>query len=316
MSFVATAPAKVILVGEHAVVYGIPAIAVPVTSLSACARATRTPRTLALTATDIGHTVVYGDTDADEAARPLLLMLNHIVERLHLADPVGEIVVSSTIPFSSGLGSSAAVSTAVARAIACLHDLRLSPDELNAIVFETETIFHGTPSGIDNTVVVHQSPIYFVKNRPIEKLNPQGELHFLIADSGSSASTRAAVAHVRALFHSDRQATQATFDGICKIVESAKSCIQNGHAEELGRLMVQNHFLLKRLQVSSPKLDALVETALAAGALGAKMSGGGMGGNMIALVGNSSQNDVKRALINAGAVDVRHFVLRQEQTSS
>ena len=115
---------------------------------------------------------------------------------------------------------------------------------------------------------------------------------------------------------SDRQATQAAFDGICKIVESAKSCIQNGHTEELGRLMVQNHFLLKRLQVSSPKLDALVETALAAGAWGAKMSGGGMGGNMIALVGNSSQNDVKRALINAGAVDVRHFVLRQEQTSS
>ena len=206
MSFVATAPAKVILVGEHAVVYGIPAIAVPVTSLSACARATRTPRTLALTATDIGHTVVHGDTDADEAARPLLLMLNHIVERLHLADPVGEIAVSSTIPFSSGLGSSAAVSTAVVRAIACLHDLRLSPDELNAIVYETETIFHGTPSGIDNTVVVHQSPIYFVKNRPIEKLNPQGELHFLIADSGSPASTLAAVAHVRALYQ-QRQAS-------------------------------------------------------------------------------------------------------------
>ena len=315
MSYVATAPAKIILVGEHAVVYGIPAIAVPVNSMRACARIRRTRGSLAITAADIGRKVVYGEQAADEATRQLTLLLKHVVDRLDLSDPKGEIIVTSSIPIASGLGSSAAVSTAVARAIAYLHDRQLSLDKLNDIVFETETIYHGTPSGIDNTVVVYQSPIYFIKNRSIEKLKSRDEFHFLIADSGRPASTRDAVDHVRTLYHGDRHATVKIFEDICRIVDSAKSCLQNGHASCLGRLMVQNHRLLQQLQVSSARMDTLVEAALAAGALGAKMSGGGMGGNMIALVNSANHNDVKLALINAGAVEVRRFVLRQEQES-
>lgn len=315
MSFVATAPAKIILVGEHAVVYGIPAIAVPVNSMRACARIRHTQGALAVTATDIGRKVVYGEQDAEEVTDQLTRLLKHVVERLDLSDPRGEILVSSSIPFSSGLGSSAAVSTVVVRAIAYLHDRHLSVDELNEIVFETESIYHGTPSGIDNTVVVYQSPIYFIKNRAIEKLNPRDEFHFFIADSGCPASTRDAVDHVRTLYHGDRHAIVKIFEDICRIVDSAKSCLQNGQASSLGRLMLQNHLLLKQLQVSSARMDALVEAALAAGALGAKMSGGGMGGNMITLVDSSNHDDVKLALINAGAVEVRHFVLRQERES-
>lgn len=313
MSLVATAPAKIILVGEHAVVYGIPAIAVPVNSLRACARVRHTQLALTLKANDIGRTIVYGEQNADKATCPLAPLLRFVVERLDLADPRGEIVVSSSIPVSSGLGSSAAVSSVIVRAIAFLHDRHLTIDELNRIILETESIYHGTPSGVDNAVVVHQSPIYFVKDRPIEKLNPQGEFHFLIADSGRPASTRNAVAHVRTLYHSDRHITESTFEDIRRIVNSAQACLYNGHVNRLGQLMNQNHLLLRRLQVSSDKLNALVEAARSAGALGAKLSGGGMGGNMIALVNGANQDDVKLALIKAGAVEVRHFILRREQ---
>lgn len=315
MSYLAKAPAKIILVGEHAVVYGIPAIAVPVNTMSACARARHTPGTLTLSAADIGRTIVFGEQATDEATRQLSQLLTHIIERLGISDPRGEIDVSSSIPFSSGLGSSAAISTAILRAIAGLHDRHLAVDELNDIVFETETIFHGTPSGIDNTVVVYQSPVYFMKNRSIEKLAIRDEFHFLIADSGRPASTRDAVEHVRKLYQADRRATAEIFEDIRRIVDSAKSCLQSGHACRLGRLMVENHRLLQHLQVSSARIDALVEASLAARALGAKMSGGGMGGNMIALVNGPNHGDVKTALIKAGAVQVRHFVLRQCQES-
>lgn len=315
MSFVATAPAKVILFGEHAVVYGIPAIAVPVDSLRARAHIKHTPQPLSLTSSDLGNTIVFGAAVHDETSRPLALLMQQVVKCLHLSDPRGEVFLESSIPISSGLGSSAAISSVVARAIAGLHDCQLSLDELNRLVFETERIYHGTPSGIDNTVVVFEKPICFVKGRKPVTLVPVGKYNFIIADSGCPASTRKAVDRVRSLYQRDKLATQEILEDIRRIVSSARSCLHSGNHQKLGSLMIQNHRLLERLCVSSPMLDSLVDAALGAGALGAKLSGGGMGGNMIALADQSQIEVVKQALLDAGAAKVRQFTLRQENTS-
>ena len=311
MSFLATAPAKVILFGEHAVVYGIPAIAAPVDSLRACARIKHSHQPLSISGVDLGNTIVYSAADLDDT-RPLALLMRQVVKCLDLRNPAGEVFLESSIPVSSGLGSSAAISAVVTRAIAALHDCRLSLDDLNQLVYETETIFHGTPSGIDNTVVVYEKPVYFVKGRRLETLDPIGEFNFLVADSGCPASTREAVDHVRSLYHRDKHNTEQILEDIRQIVDTARSCLQRGRLQRLGSLMIQNHRFLQRLGVSSAALDKLVDTALVAGAFGAKLSGGGMGGNMIALVDQSQLEYVKQALLGAGAAEIRHFTLRKE----
>ena len=126
----------------------------------------------------------------------------------------------------------------------------------------------------------------------------------MIGDTGKSASTRAAVAGVRARYESEPNTIQLILDEIGRLVREARIAIEAGDAATMGKLMLQNHDLLRQLAVSSPKLDRLVDAALKAGALGAKLSGGGRGGNMIALVTPQTHDQVEGALRAAGAARV------------
>ena len=295
-----TAPGKIILLGEHAVVYGMPAIAVPVSTLRACA---------AITAKNIPLTIRSADfaASANALPNPLESMRALTLDYLQIPHPRGEIVIRSDIPIARGLGSGAAVSATLGRAIAVLLGKDIPDDALNRLVFEVEKIHHGTPSGIDNTVVVYEKPVYFVKNQAIETLAIKQQLHILIADSGQASLTREAVAHVRQLYyHRNPAQTRTILENIGLAAEQARVCIRNGDHVRLGELMTENHRQLQRLNVSSPQLDRLVDSALAAGALGAKLSGGGLGGNMIALVKKSRLNAVRDALIKSGAASPVH----------
>ena len=297
-----TAPAKIILFGEHAVVYGEPAIAVPITSLQASAVIQPSEDGFKIIAHDLDAAIVRYDPQLirEPLQRTLTLLQEHTGQSL----PDVEIHLRSTIPMASGLGSGAAISTALARAVTQAMNTPLSNETLNNIIFEVEKIHHGTPSGIDNTVIVYEQPIYYVRNCPIERLKIGQPFKLIIGDTGKKALTHVAVGDVRSLMESQPEQTQKQISAIGKIAAAARAAIEHGRIHDLGHLMHENHRLLKELTVSSSELNRFVDAALAAGAIGAKMSGGGRGGNMIALVDEQHSEAVIEALRQAGAVNL------------
>jgi mevalonate kinase len=298
----ASAPAKAILLGEHAVVYGQPAIAVPVSGLRAYATVHPNPSGgLRIAAGDLDIPV---NIDAETVDHALALTARLALKALGTVPPDATITIRSDIPIASGLGSGAAVSTALARALCAALGQEMDNETLNSLIYEVEKIHHGTPSGIDNTVIVYERPVYFVRGQPIETLTIAKPFTLLIGDTGKSASTREAVADVRELYERDTSNIQTTMRYIRHKVWGARDAIEHGDLEKLGKLMSKNHLALQSLTVSSPELDALVEAAHRAGALGAKLSGGGRGGNMIALVTPETRQHVEKALYTAGAVHV------------
>ena len=299
---IASAPAKAILLGEHAVVYGEPAIAVPIPDLRASAYYRSSDSPLTIQGGQLPRRIIsLAEADArDPIARIIMLA----AERCGADKLCGEIKLESDIPIASGLGSGAAVSAALGRAVAALSGSALSDDALNDIVFEVEKLHHGSPSGIDNSVVVHESPVCFIKGKPIEYLKITKPMRLLLADSGIQSSTRETVAAVRALRDERPTATQEVIREIGRIASQGRDALLAGDHMRLGALMTANHKLLRQLTVSAQLLDRIVEAALAAGAIGAKLSGGGRGGHVIALVDNVSERSVRPAMLQAGAKSV------------
>lgn len=306
MSAIASAPGKVILFGEHAVVYGRPAIAVPVTQVQATAAIAPAPpgSGLSIVASDLKRSIALSSASEDE---PLAAAARFTLEHLAVPIPDAAITIRSTIPIASGLGSGAAVSTALVRALASFSGSTLSADEINTLVFEVEKIHHGTPSGIDNTVIAYEQPVYFVrKQQSSEKvrLNIGAPFTLLIADTGKSSPTKRVVGRVRRAWQRQKARYEVLFDQMGDIVDEARRAMEAGDTGALGSLMDENHDLLIELGVSSPKLDELVDAAHFAGALGAKLSGAGQGGNMIALVEEEFADEVMEELKEAGATRV------------
>ena len=296
----ASAPGKIILFGEHAVVYGRPALAVPVTQVHADVDVSDAPRPgIWIEAPDVNLQAELNTLPSDH---PIASVIHNFLFLLRVSRfPNLAIKIISTIPVASGLGSGAAVTVALTRALAAHLKYEMADEEVNAFTYEIEKIHHGTPSGIDNTVVTYARPVYFVKGQPIETFQVGKPFTIVIADTGISAPTKESVGDVRRLWMNDRSRWETVFDKIGEISFTARRAIEAGKPELLGELMNENHAVLKTLTVSSAELDTLVEAAQRAGALGAKLSGGGRGGNMIALVEAEKAETVSRTLREAGA---------------
>ncbi|TNE89190.1 MAG: mevalonate kinase [Deltaproteobacteria bacterium] len=250
---------KLILTGEHAVVYGFPAIAVGL---------------------DLGTTVrlepVDGETHvASEPADDRLLA----AVRAALPAEGLCVRVSSDLPIGCGMGSSAALSVALVRAHAALEGRALTPDREFTRSLELEKVFHGTPSGLDNTVAAYGGAIRFERGDPpkIRHLTPPS-CTLVVLESGEAGDTAALVAGVR----SRHPGNQPTLDAIGALTAEIEAKLDD--PASLGPLLTRNHRLLAELGVSNARLDELVELALAHGALGAKLSGAGGGGVVLALV--------------------------------
>jgi mevalonate kinase len=297
-----SAPGKIILFGEHAVVYGRPALAVPVTQVQAEVRVSESERPgVWIEAPDVG---LHAELNTLPSDHPLAAVIHNLFFLSRLSPfPNLKIKIASTIPVASGLGSGAAVTVALTRALASHLQVSFSDEEVNAFAYEIEKIHHGTPSGLDNTVVTYAHPVYFVKGQPVEIFKVGTPFTLVIGNTGISAPTRESVAGVRKLWETDQKRWERVFDEVGEISFLARRVIEQGWINMLGELMDENQMLLREMTVSSPELDRLVEAARRAGALGAKLSGGGRGGNMIALVEPGSAETVSQALKQAGATN-------------
>jgi mevalonate kinase len=215
--------------------------------------------------------------------------------------PAFKLRVSADIPKAAGMGSGASVSVAIIRAVSGFLGIALPDETVSDLAFEVEKIHHGTPSGIDNSVVTYQKPVYFVSGQPIELLSIPKPFNLVIGFTGISSSTAAVVGCVRKAWEEDRETYEAIFTKVGEIAAQARHLIEGGEPEVLGPLMDQNHELLIDMGVSSQELDTLVVAARKSGALGAKLSGAGRGGNMIALVEKENVMNVAEALMASGA---------------
>lgn len=309
----ASAPGKIILFGEHAVVYGRPAIAAPLNQVRAEAVVQYTDtQGIFLVAPDIKRRYwLKGARQSDPFARAVRVTLDTLSLT---SEPALTITVRSEIPIASGLGSGAAMAAAVIRAV---HN-HLRPESpitdtlVSSLTYQVERILHGTPSGIDNSVVSTEKPIYFVRQEPenlIEILHVGAPLHILVADTGMVSRTKDVVGDVRRQWMERTGDFEAQFDCCGLIARSARKAIESGEFNKLGRFMTANQECLRDLTVSSIELERLVKAAEEAGALGAKLSGAGRGGNMIALVDEGTVNKVRDALLAAGAAGVLESVI-------
>jgi len=299
----ASAPGKIILFGEHAVVYGQPALAVPVPDLQAIAEVHALPESMEgilIEAPDMGKEAWLRSLPEDD---PLARVIHLTFNALSISPPALRLRITSTIPIAAGLGSGAAVSIAVIRALAIHMGKRLPIEQVSQLAFEVERIHHGSPSGIDNTVIAYNRPVWYQRGREPETFRLRNPLQLVIADSGIHVPTSKPVSLVRERYTITPESIQPLFDQIGRLARQARKGLEQGDLASLGSLMNENQMLLRSLGVSSPILDQLISIVQEQGALGAKLSGAGMGGNIIALVHQEPQIMMQKLKL-AGASQV------------
>ncbi len=307
---VGQAPAKVILAGEHAVVYGHAAVAVPVPNLisrSWIALASPGYGTV-LVARDLGRATRL--VDGDPTLQPLILAVQATLEQAQTqGEPDWIIQVRSQIPVGRGLGSGAAVTCSLVRAVAQAQQWSVDNALVSDIVFGCEQYFHGTPSGIDNAVIAHEKPLLFRQGQAPRFLTPTLHLSLLIADTGVAVPTSAVVHAVSVRRQADTAGVEARMAEIGAISLDVCAALCEGDAAKLASGMNRNQELLRDLGVSAPVIEHLIQAAMAEGALAAKLTGAGMGGQVLVLAGAAAIEPVRHALLAAGAQAVYQLPL-------
>ncbi|MFS9037288.1 mevalonate kinase [Streptococcus timonensis] len=279
---VGKAHSKIILIGEHAVVYGYPAISLPLLEVEVTCRVLPAETPWRLFEEDTLSMAVYAS-----------------LEYLTIKDACIRCQIESAIPEKRGMGSSAAISIAAIRAVFDYYDAQLSQETLEILVNRAEMIAHMNPSGLDAKTCLSDHPIRFIKNLGFTELEMDLSTYLVIADTGVYGHTREAIQVVQSKGKDALPYLQTLGD----LTQEAEDAINHKDAEKLGEILSQAHENLKEIGVSSQEADSLVETAIHHGALGAKMSGGGLGGCIIALAANLEQaQELAQRLEEKGAV--------------
>jgi mevalonate kinase len=301
----AKASGKIILFGEHAVVYGFPAIAVPIQSVQV--KVTVLPivkgshSLIKIRNLDWEEDIIFSDLENND---PIKASIMNVLSLIDGKPPFFELTISSSIPIAAGLGSSAALAIAITQGLSQFLGINFSKDQINELAFQSEKIQHGSPSGIDNSVISFGKPIYFLKGSPLVQIEIPTPLNIILGDSGKRTLTKDVVTEVKTLLDSDSTTVQPILENIGSITKDALLALQTGNLVQIGKLMSYNHECLKKIGVSSFKLNHLVDAAIKSGALGAKLCGGGQGGFMAALCGSESIEKISAGLRSAGAANI------------
>jgi len=306
---------KVILFGEHFVVDGVPAIASAIADQTdGEARLAKGdppavgPETFVINGNgwtlydNRPETPGYKKDKAAEQTKAIDRMLDFLkIDRVKT--PL-YLMQGGKLLAVSGVGASAASCTALARSINGLLGLKLDDERINNVAFEGEKGFAGTPSGIDNTASVFGGLIYFRKQQPkniMDRLRLKKPVEIVEGNTGLTSSTEKVVSDVKARRLAEPAKFKPLYDEMEELVPEARKALESYNLKKVGELMNRNHEILQKLTVSCKELDMLVEIARKEGAIGAKMTGTGRGGYMVALTpGNELQENVARAIENAG----------------
>ncbi|NBC22561.1 MAG: hydroxymethylglutaryl-CoA reductase, degradative [Gammaproteobacteria bacterium] len=293
-----TACGKVILLGEHAVVYGRPALALPIPlAVEAVVRPGGDGVNLVIPRWGPEHKI------RPVSGQGVSGLLHTLLERLGLGEQSMTIEVIPHVPRAMGLGGSAALAVAVIRALDHAFDLGLDDGGVNALAYECETVAHGTPSGIDNTIATYGMPLRFQRDATgsgrFDEITLRTPVPLVIGITGRESLTANTVARVRQAWQTHRARYDALFDQVAALTEAGADALRQGEFQELGELMNLCQGYLNALQLSTPELEELVHVAREQGALGAKLTGGGGGGSMIALCPDN-QEPVAAAMERAG----------------
>ncbi len=290
-----TAAGKVILLGEHAVVFGKHAVALPIAdAVTASVAESNKGSFISIPQWGVAQAV----TDSVPGAAAAVQL---ILSELAIDNGAYSIDVRSTLPRAMGLGSSAALAVAVVRAFSRFLVLDLDDERVNSIAFACEKLAHGTPSGIDNSIATIGTPMLFSNagTLKIDELALQETPPIVIALSSQPGLTLEQVAGVRSRHQRRRDHYDAIFDQMDALSLSGAAALQSADYEELGSLMNICHGLLNAIEVSTPEIESMVSLARTAGAAGAKLTGGGGGGSVVALC-PGTVSDVVSAFAAAG----------------
>ena len=303
----ARAPGKVILTGEHFVVLGAPALSMAV-NLYSTARATLSKDTDGI---EVDATVPVSLLDGAVGSKqveprmllePLRVAAESALQRR--TDKTGvRVDVQCGIPVGAGLGSSASTSVAVIAAVAMSQGVRLDNREIFRLAYRPEKLIHGKPSGVDQATTIYGGVIEYRRPGKVDRVTIKEEPEILVCDTGVHRSTGRLVGAVVRRSKAREKAYGEHVDEVRQITVAARRALEKGRALELGLLMNRNQELLDEIGVSTPSLDHLITVARRAGALGAKLTGAGGGGCMIALCADASSEDrIGRRLARAGGL--------------
>jgi mevalonate kinase len=291
---------KAILFNEHFVVYGIPSIVSAIGKYT-IAKITSSQNNGYKLNDKREATTGYKEGKIEQQK----ISINNIIKKMNIDiqnDGI-DIELCGNLYAASGIGASAASCVAIARALSNHYNLNLSDEEINDIAYEGEKGYHGTPSGVDNTASTYGGLIWFEKSNKnvIEKIEIMNPIEIVMGNTGKVANTELAVNGVRERRKNNPQKYDEIFNRAENIAYLAKRAFQEEDLIELGKLMNENHKLLQQIEVSTRELDFLVNIAREHGAYGAKLTGGGLGGNIIALTpGRDLQEDIANAFEKEG----------------
>jgi mevalonate kinase len=295
---------KVILFGEHFVVHGVAGI---VSAIDSSTEAIVTKGKNGLVVKDDRKTAKgYSEEKRLQQIESIERML-----RAMSLDPKTalDIWIGGSLPGFSGLGASAASSVAIARGIDEEFCLNLSDEKINQIAYEAEIAYAGNPSGIDNTAATYGGLMWFKKNPEggqdlVEHLNIRTPIEIVICSTGKVANTKAMVEGVAERKKTNPDKYNPLFSQAADLAIAGRRALERGDLEEMGKLMNENHKILQEIGVSSVELDYLVNIARKQGAIGAKLTGGGGGGCMVALTPGKELQEKITKTFQAEGLDV------------
>jgi mevalonate kinase len=319
MGVVASAPAKIILLGEHFVVYGEPAIVMAIDKRVYARVEKRNDSRLHVRSMDLNLEVFFengsfrveqGDLkEAKMKFEPVKQAIEKVMEK-HGQHVGLDIEINSTVPVGAGLGSSAAVIAATTAATGAILGVKLSKEDILRITYTAEKIVHGTPSGVDPAISTMGGTMLFQMDTGFKPLEVKTNIPLIIGDTGVERSTRVQVEKVRDLVDKYPRVTEHLMKAAREIVLRAIEALKENDLETLGTMMNINHALLYGIGVSDESLEWLANAARKAGALGAKLTGAGGGGCMIALAREEKLEQVSEAIQRSGG---RPFVARKTE---